>query len=223
MPPKSRKRNKGKDRKAKKLEIERAKAHDAWWAFTTLNISNCDHGCTIIPNDSDHPVSKFLDELYLQITEMDDGMEVFRSTFDTHPHIWNDTNNRKLLLNTLVRIGTNMLIASCNLSRLTTGFVANWRLSSKVATIILIFHEYIETMSIGSAFLSQHVITKRRDLAPDISSFKRDALKFYRKRVSCNCLKRMHLEARKTLPKMGKCGHCRAEKVRAHLFVCSSV
>jgi len=35
MPPKSRKRNKGKDRKAKKLETERARVRSIWWGFTT--------------------------------------------------------------------------------------------------------------------------------------------------------------------------------------------
>ena len=60
-----------------------------------------------------------------------------------------------------------------------------------------------------------------RDIENGSISIKRDLLKFYRKRMSCKCLKRMHLNARKTIPKMGRCAHCQAEKVRASLHVCS--
>ena len=48
-----------------------------------------------------------------------------------------------------------------------------------------------------------------------------DALKFFRKRTSCSCLKDMHLEARKTLPKTGICYHCKERKERTLLMVCS--
>jgi len=57
MPPKSRKRNKGKERKAKKLEIQRAKVRQVWWSFTAknnvLSQTDCDHGYTLIPDDFD--------------------------------------------------------------------------------------------------------------------------------------------------------------------------
>ena len=60
-----------------------------------------------------------------------------------------------------------------------------------------------------------------QDLQPDVSSGRRDCLKFYRKRTMCKCLKKMHLEARKTLPKLGKCWHCKKEVERSALSLCS--
>ena len=49
----------------------------------------------------------------------------------------------------------------------------------------------------------------------------RDLLKFYRKRMTCSCLKKMHLEARKAYPKVGACDHCRVVQDRSLLMVCS--
>jgi len=49
----------------------------------------------------------------------------------------------------------------------------------------------------------------------------RELLKFFRKRITCKCLKKMHLEARKTQPKLGVCFHCNQVKERALLMVCS--
>jgi len=61
----------------------------------------------------------------------------------------------------------------------------------------------------------------RRIFQRSVSSDMRDALKFFRKRTACKCLKKLHLEARKTTPKMGRCGNCSQEKERVSLSVCS--
>ena len=53
------------------------------------------------------------------------------------------------------------------------------------------------------------------------SSGRRDALKFFSKRVSCSCLKTMHQKARTTLPKLGRCTGCNRIKERVALSVCS--
>ena len=73
MPPSSRKRNKGKDRKAKQLakkdENEIANAKAFWRRFCNSAITGCNHGCAMIPPD-DHPVSSFMDQFYINyITE----------------------------------------------------------------------------------------------------------------------------------------------------------
>ena len=60
-----------------------------------------------------------------------------------------------------------------------------------------------------------------RDIRENVSSGLRDALKFYSKRTPCSCLKSMRQEARKTIPKMGRCYGCKEEKERASLSVCS--
>ena len=67
----SRKKNKGRDRKDKKAEAERARVRDKWlgWAIGEDKVTGekiqCDHGCGAIPNDLDHPVSGFLNDFVL--------------------------------------------------------------------------------------------------------------------------------------------------------------
>ena len=72
----SRKKNKGKERKAKKAELEREKiesiralVHETWTGWTRgigldgRQISQCNHGCDSIP-DNNHPVTNFIDGFY---------------------------------------------------------------------------------------------------------------------------------------------------------------
>ena len=67
MPPSSRKRNKGKDRKAKRLarlvESERADAREIWRSVSSS--TECDHGYVAIADD--HPVSSFLDQCFINL------------------------------------------------------------------------------------------------------------------------------------------------------------
>ena len=63
------------------------------------------------------------------------------------------------------------------------------------------------TYDIDSVINKRVVITKWRDLEIKTRNSSRDSLKFYRKRIPCKCLKKMHLEARKATPKMGE-GTC---------------
>jgi len=218
MPPSSRKRNKGKERKAKKLENDRLKAHSAWASLLILQA--CDHGCSMIPDDlyhpaiSLHPVSAFLDEYYAQFRR-DDGMEILIRTSVTHPQIWDDANNREILLSVFITICTNLLIED-EKERWRSPTCQFSELLSRITEIIISFEEYGETKSFSSAFYFKRVI-----LSPFLSSIRRDLLKFYRKRISCKCLKSMHLEARKTIPKMAKCFKCKEEKERASFSVCS--
>ena len=62
MPSGSRKRNKGKDRKAKQLAKRTDNAfnmvYNLW--FGILSLQSCDHGCVVMMPDIDHPVSKFM-------------------------------------------------------------------------------------------------------------------------------------------------------------------
>ncbi len=85
------------------------------------------------------------------------------------------------------------------------------------------------TGDIDSTILRRTFATKLRHIESDVNIVsryaiglgQRDLLKFYRKRMDCKCLKKMHLEARKSTPKTGRCTHCNAEEERVNLSVCS--
>ena len=217
----SRKRNKGKDRKAKKAENERIRARSQWMEY--LHWEECGHGCAVMlsGNNHDHPAFAFFDT-FMGRTWMD-AIKLHKQ------QICHNEENRKQAIKLLVRVGTNFL-KRFDLFR----HNADDQESKSVWAItnLIIFLEnydgssdldlFVENPSYGkTAFDTNHRgATKFRDIDMSGSSRLRDILKFYRKRTSCSCLKEMHLTARKTLPKLGMCYNCRERKERALLSVC---
>ena len=215
----SRKKNKGKERKAKKEEIKKAERHSRWERFARGEDENnrkaihCDHGCTVeIPDVLDHPVANFMDELFAAGEWVTGG---WLKSLNSHAKLWsiNDTY-RNMTTDILLKIGTNFLLGSdSQIHGDSTSTNA-----AHIAEVIVILDNYKETKSANEVILSRGVATKHRDLH---GGNMRDVLKFYSKRTSCSCLKKVYSDARKTLPKVGKCFHCEETKERASLSVCS--
>ena len=214
----SRKRNKGRERKAKKadkIDDEIKAAYNTWrgWAQgfgeeKFERISNCDHGCDAISIPDyglDHPVSSFMNAFIMLRKSSASGSWV--SMINPHPPIWDDENYRNTTINILTRIGTNMLLSKDP--------AVDHR---DAARIIVTLENYKESMDAISVILTRRVASKVRDLS---GGNLRDLLKFYSKRTSCSCLKKMYSDARKTLPKVGYCGSCCEIKERALHSVCS--
>ena len=227
----SRKRNKGKERKAKqteaKAENEKAKIttlQSIWreWAHGIIYVNKienvvipkCDHGCNmLIAADNDnHPVSRFMNEYFLNCLHK--GMlslDNVRALFTAHQEFWNNVSHRKTAINILVRIGTNVV--------LTKASGQNWH--NYLAVGILAVENYNGESDIQLVLDRRSVASKLIDLAYVGISTRRDELKFYSKRITCSCLKKMHSDARKAMPKLGGCNHCKVEQARALLRVCS--
>ena len=214
MPPSSRKRNKGKERKAKQLTKQQFKEVNCFWRRLESRFI-CGHGRALSISD-DHPISSFMDQLCMNLQHK--GMtasQTLTNLFETHRHIWNNESYRKIVLDILVRIGTNLLLVFNN------DFDEGdhtWTVC--IAMSVVLLEHYDGTDDIDSIINKRVVLTKWRDLEGKASSGRRDCLKFFRKRITCKCLKKMHLEARR-LPKMGICWHCKVEKERVALSVCS--
>jgi len=89
MPATSRKRNKGKERKAKqaakKEENERSDAHEFWKQRFWSSSTDCDHGFGVrILLPDGHPVSN-MDQLIINLKSMAVS-EVLSVMSTTHPH-----------------------------------------------------------------------------------------------------------------------------------------
>ena len=126
-----------------------------------------------------------------------------------------DLINPTFLTHILTSMGTNMLLHDNIIG------ASEKRTALTLAKVILILENYDSRNSIGAAYNNRVVTTKVRDLTSGLSSLKGDIIKFYSKRASCTCLKSIHQEARRTIPKMGRCRHCNQEKERVSLSVCS--
>ena len=90
-----------------------------------------------------------------------------------------------------------------------------------MAKSITLLEHYNGDGCLNALYNSRGVQTKMRDLNVNVSSVRREVLKFFSKRTSCSCLKEMHREARKSISKMGLCFGCAEEKERVALSVCS--
>ena len=222
----SRKRNKGRDRKAKKaaLEVERIDfrrgiVRNRWksWSRGDINgqLIQCNHGVDlVIPDDVNHPVTSFMDALFMYDANDSNILSIpmekyLRETFATHREVWDNERYREMAVNIFIAIGTNLLLS-------------NERGDSFLAQAIVISClENYDGSSDSTSLLYNRVVGRKMNDLFGSTYAKRDALKFFRKRTSCSCLKDMHLETRKTLPKTGVCNHCEEEKDRALLMVCS--
>jgi len=216
MPAASRKRNKGKERKAKqlakkeadKVEAIRVDAHRIWRQMCR-NVE-CNHGGDVVRSD-DHPVSSFVDQFFVNFHTINTGQSMC-NLFQTHTQIWNNESHKKSAIGIMTQIGTNMLLQD-------EGGYNSWPLC--IAQAIAVLEQYNSAADFTVVLYSREVISKWRDLDWNTTSSRRDLLKFFRKRTSCKCLKKMHLEARKTIPKMGFCHGCQKEYGRASQSVCS--
>jgi len=216
----SRKKNKGKERKAKKeadrVEAERANARVKWLNWVTGNKDivgkaiTCSHKMIDVTSlnalSEDHPVCSLMDTVF------SDSAMSMNDAFKSHPQVWNNGSYREMAVGILIRVGTNMLLSE-NADANFAGF--------HLARVIVVIEHYDGNPSSYTATNSRETQSKMRDLNTDTSSIRRDALKFYSKRVSCSCLKSMHQEARRTIPKVGVCYGCHKAKERVALSVCS--
>jgi len=210
MPASSRKRNKGRDRKAKKEESKRVAMYDSWqgWASgrnrATGEHAQCNHGLVTTIPDLSHPVSSFITE-YLLCYDVNDTYMALQNIAEGL-----DDSYRKLAIDILILIGANLMLCK-NTAVFVTG--------REAAFAIVVLEKYEELHDFQSTLNCRVVSNKVRDLT--VSNTDRDLLKFFRKRLNCSCLKKMHLEARKTQPKLGYCEYCKEVKERRLLMVCS--
>ena len=224
----SRKRNKGKDRKAKKA----AEVNSKWqrWArgedSLGRKVIQCNHGRDlVIPDEDNHPVVSFMNSfsiLWDDKVRMDGPIKLMyenlQDSFQTHREVWDNNIYRELAINMFTTIGTNMILADN----------ANQSINSiskpiSIVDYITILENYVPgARDFQSAVNTRGAADKMRNIMDVASSIgRRDVLKFFRKRLDCKCLKAMHLDARKTIPKLGKCFHCKKVVQRASLMVCS--
>lgn len=107
----SRKRNKGKERKAKKDA-----ARLGWWK-KWIPEGACTHGCVVVPPPG-HAVSRFMNSFAPKMTygavEIFDTASVMMSTFDKHPEVWSNAEYQQMAINIIVSVGTNMILSGVN-------------------------------------------------------------------------------------------------------------
>ena len=206
----SRKRAKGKARKAKQKDRD-------------INTSNttfiCHHGCPQFKSVDDVCI-KFVDQFQSELFQLfyehtiSEGsvniMALYYETIDRmykinrFKEVFEEEATRKELMPLLLCAGTTMLLKEdVNLSAM----------ASAVA---------LATVSCEHGFYEDDVLASKdrnvyRDLMQGVPAF--DSIKFFTKRIPCNCLKDLYSRA-KSQPKLIQCHHCKKHKERRSLFLC---
>ena len=118
MPPSSRKRTKGKERKAKKeakLEVEKMNAQKVlqtvWrvWAQGSIGLCGklCNHGFdSMVINHVERPVSSFIEACWSEDFEL----PVVMRSYLAHREVWDNDSYRTMTIDILTMIGTNLLL-----------------------------------------------------------------------------------------------------------------
>ena len=147
----SRKRNKGKERKAKKKN-EKAERRSRWERLVrgenenNRKVIHCDHGCTVtIPDDPSHPVVCFMDEFFVS---GDDWLKCLNSHA---AKLWSN-DNRKMVIDLLLSLGTNLLLGS-TITNVPATVIA-------IASTIVVLDNYKETMSMSEVSFSRGVLQR---------------------------------------------------------------
>ena len=207
----SRKRAKGKARKAK--------ARESNCNLILHNESVCRHGCEVISKDD--VCYKFVEQLevemnaaydaqgssYLNYMFFSDTVERMKAVKE-YRMIWDsDDETQQKLQSLFTNLCTNLLLRddeqrSIKLARAATVFC------------IASSHDFNYWKAMD---LSRDRVTLR-NIEDDLVY---DSAKFFHRRIPCKCLKKIYLRER-TAPRMSVCSFCDSSKERSQLYLCSS-
>ena len=225
----SRKRNKGRERKARKIESRLSSLDQSWEDWFEWSQKNdkvkCNHGYDIKLPADDHPVCKLLHSLLSkeegepdhQRPLVDDLMNSFKACSE----VWKDDEHRSAVSDILATIVTNHVMHEVQYkSDLTNGIIP---LSSTI--IILDSYDGGDNLhtTLCQPITSQKVTIFNNHHQADCNNIRRGLLKLLSKKNSCSCLKDLYAQARRTMPKLGFCRNCKQSKDRSSLMLCGYV
>jgi len=222
MPP-SRKRNKGRERKARQIESRLSSSAQTWeewfeWSQKNDKVDCSNHGNDIKWPSRNSPQYSFLESLISRKVATGNVLQRLSQSLANHSELWKEETHRHAAIEILTNIITNRLLFEDQF---------NTQVSKKffmhncfLCTVLLVLEKYDGGDDIHSTFYqSNGVASKVRDLNP-IGSNQRDVLKFMSRRVKCSCLKKPNAVARRTYSKVGTCGGCSQVIERSSLLLC---
>lgn len=220
----SRKKAKGKERKAKKEDTgKKVKPGELLANLPLQDRSKCGHGCHTTPLAKNHICWRFVRKFEVELNAVADaavkaGTAASLSHFlacdqvirrlkrgNQFDEIWNNVANQMMLIPLFVSLGTNLLLRE---------YV---RLDSMAGVIA------IATLKCRHNFDMRQVLESKSDrkyLRNLEDGLVYDSVRyFYKKIAACNCLKDKY-DRVKSNPKLGQCNYCYKEKERKDLLLC---
>ena len=217
----SRKRSKGKERKAKRIEAslsKRDQTWEDWFEWSQLNDKiNCNHGYEIASLSSlDHPVKQLLHNLLSkregeilprQTLLMDDLLDSLKAC----PTAWKDDEYRSIVSGVIATIVTNHILHEVQYKSDFTDSII------PLCSTIIMLDSFIG--GLDETFVQCSTARKIANFNGQANA-RRDVLKMLTRKNSCSCLKDLYSEARRMFPKAGLCKNCYQQKDRSTLMLC---
>lgn len=140
--------------------------------------------------------------------------EYFMDRFDEYICVWNNDKQRQLAIDVMLSHGTNVILGASG-----EHYSFDLQLAKESAIAVLLLEEHDgKGMDLSLTSCTLENVGKVYNLC----SY-RDVLSFYKKRISCGCLKEKYKQMKKDQPtKLGVCWHCRKRVDRSTLMACSS-
>lgn len=186
----------------------------------------CNHGCECIALEPGHVVSKFVDTFFdvlliHKVREEVGGQGeiskpkgykmsksvvnyALRATYDCYEEVWLYKKLRDVAIQILVKMGTNAILAGLDMDL------------AHAITHLECFHA-TDRLPFGS--MTKDTVMKFFKLG---DGGEREVIRFFAKRISCNCLKEKYSEVKAQQAKTGICSYCRETKDRSALHFCAS-
>ena len=152
----SRKKNKGRERKARKEDskIMRGLAH---WGEDNEQI-NCNHGHELSIPAKEHPVPTFINSFCAEVEKGRDNVDdIIRGLLRQLPRVLVE-DNRKMTINILLSMGTNILLYQKSESLIGPFDVSD--LERHITCLILVLENYGELEDVYSAIYNQTCAAK---------------------------------------------------------------
>jgi len=210
----SRKRAKGKARKAK--------ARESNCNLILHNDSVCRHGCEVISKDD--ACYKFVEQFEVEMKAIYDydlrddifKAEIVNETIELlkarkeYEMIWDSNEDTRQKLQSLfIHLGTNLLLRDDKQRSINLASVA-------AAFYIAFSHHKLDYWEAMDSSSSEHRVSLR-NLEDGLVY---DCAKFLSKRIPCQCLEKIYLRERPK-PKLSDCSYCKEVKDRRELYLCS--
>lgn len=216
----SRKKTKGQARKAKVASASGDGASSTVVRGRMVNANvNCMHG---LVGSQSPDVIRFMNTLGEDITRRVIGqsgsarlvVNSLQAASDKHPRVLDDIANRTEVIDTFVA-GNAML------------FLSDWNrdqgsiYAGTMALAVLLVENYTPSMSFEDILEEKLCRGEECKKVYDaINGCERSLIKFFLKRIHCNCLDSKYSEVKAQTPKTGLCHFCGERKKRTKLFVC---
>jgi len=181
---------------------------------------DCTHGCGSLPSDGSpsivfqDSVVAFVNSIF--VDDLNDSMPQFcKKSFVSFTDVWEDEDLKSNVANILIKMGVNQILLKRDEGERSKISVSDTFLLF-LCDLIVVLEQHRPGANIRASLAKG-----MRKLYILEGGNERDILKFFSRRVNCDCLKEVYSAARRNLPKVGKCPGCDATFERNQLFECT--